>query len=120
MNRRIILLIVVAIVFGAASAIASGTALRGNAKVTLKPDSSYMQEVEIHINKRVDVRANADQGSVRIKVLNPNGKTVASGTNRVSFKSGKLKGKYKIEITNGTKKLQKVDLIWTPISEPPG
>lgn len=112
MKVKIIAVLTMVMIFGASSVIAAGNLVDGSKRLTLKPGASGYTEVEWTYVKRIRIRAKANQGNVAIKVLDPNGKTVARGTNSVSFKSGKAKGKYKIVATNKTKKNQKVELSW--------
>jgi len=93
---------------GMASAIDSG-----RKSVTLGPNGTGWFRLGVSANSKVRVSAKANQGKVYLKVESPNGKTVASGTNRVIFRAGNKKGKYKIILTNKTKKVQKVTVSYT-------
>jgi len=84
----------------------------GSKKFTLRPGTSGYEKITMKEVFKVNVRARVNQGSVQIKVVDGKGRTVASGSNKVSFKSSAGKNGYKITVTNKTKKIQKVDLSW--------
>ncbi len=115
MKKSIVNLSVVAVVLMSmlASVVLAGAYSRGTKKFVLRPGTSGYTEVEWSVVKNVKVRARADQGSVQIKVVNGKGRTVARGKNKVSFKTGNGKNKYKIIVANKTKKVQKVELSYT-------
>ena len=106
-------LIAIISILGLAGLTLAGALDSGTKSITVGPGGSGWFRLGVSANSRVRISAKANQGRAYIKVENPRGKTVASGTNRVSFRSGKKKGKYKITLTNKTKKIQKVKVSYT-------
>ena len=80
-----------------------------NFRFELEPGNSWFAEVEItYVKAKANVSAKANQGGVNIEVFDPQGKKVARGTNKITFRSGKKTGKYKLAFKNNTNKFQKV------------
>ncbi len=85
----------------------------GSKSVTLGPNGNGLFRIGTLVNKKVSVKARADHGRAHIKVVNGSGRTVARGVNSLNFRTGKKKSKYKIMLTNKTKKVQKVKVSYT-------
>lgn len=82
-------------------------------KFSLSPNSSksFKRIFAKQISVKIQI-SGGDLGSGRIiaEVFNPNGKRVASGSNEIRFNTKNAKGKYKIVLTNKTRKRQDIDV----------
>ena len=109
-NRSIIAILLISIAAGGvlASALDSGTK-----SITVGRGGNGWFRLGISANNKVRITAKADHGKAYIKVVGPKGKTVARGVNRVRFQTDKQMGRYKIILTNKTKKVQKVKVSYT-------
>ncbi len=115
MNTRTLQLMIATmmVVFVATTSIFAADVITGTKKITLDAGVTAWFQIGPFVRKKVAINATADQGNVRIEVVDDAGRVVVRGTNAVFFRTGNVSSKYKIVVINTTNVAQRVIVSYT-------